>query len=121
MDMNKVLTVEELTQENQELREMMEHQERKLERAIFAIYQLHGGLYNSNTQSDILAKRNALLFGRPFPMPPPKEEADRENPSVTTRQGDNHELRIQQLEQTIKNLEEKVNSIYKRNTLRATH
>jgi predicted secreted protein len=93
-----------LTQENEDLRELLEIQEGKLERAVFAIYHLHGGLYNQISQRYILAKKNALLSGQPLLA----EEETTEDQEFTTRQGDRNELRIQQMEQTINMLEKKI-------------
>ena len=100
------MKLEELKQENEELRELLEIQDGKLERAMFAILQLHGGLYNQISQRYILAKKNADLYGQPLlENAAATEEEDEE---LTTRQGDRHELRIQQLEQTIEMLEGKI-------------
>lgn len=105
------MKIEELKQENEELRELLEIQEGKLERAMFAIYQLHGGLYNQISQRYILAKKNALLFGQPL-LENTKYTSDEaeEDEEFTTRQGDDHELRIRQLEETIEMLEGKIES-----------
>jgi hypothetical protein len=99
------MKLEELKQENEELRELLEIQDGKLERAMFAILQLHGGLYNQISQRYILAKKNADLYGQPLLENAAAAEEDEE---LTTRQGDRHELRIQQLEQTIEMLEGKI-------------
>jgi len=106
------MKLEELKQENEELRELLEKQEGKLERAMFAIYQLHGGLYNQISQRYILAKKNALLLGQPLL----EDTSEAECEDFTTRQGDDHELRIQQLEQTIEMLEEKIESFEAKTT-----
>ena len=98
------MKLEELKQENEELRELLEIQDGKLERAMFAILQLHGGLYNQISQRYILAKKNADLYGQPL-LENAKATEDEE---LTTRQGERHELRIQQLEQTIEMLEGKI-------------
>jgi hypothetical protein len=96
----------ELKQENEELRELLEIQEGKLERAMFAIYQLHGGLYNQISQRYILAKKNALLYGQPLLA----DANEAESEDFTTRQGDNHEIRLRQMEETIEMLEGKIES-----------
>ena len=98
------MKLEELKQENEELRELLEIQDGKLERAMFAILQLHGGLYNQISQRYILAKKNADLYGQPLL----ENAAAAEDEELTTRQGERHELRIQQLEQTIEMLEGKI-------------
>ena len=100
------MKLEELKQENEELRELLEIQDGKLERAMFAILQLHGGLYNQISQRYILAKKNADLYGQP--LLENAAAAEEEDEELTTRQGDRHELRIQQLEQTIEMLEGKI-------------
>ena len=106
MAMTNEMKLEELKQENEELRELLEIQDGKLERAMFAILQLHGGLYNQISQRYILAKKNADLYGQP--LLENAAAAEEEDEELTTRQGDRHELRIQQLEQTIEMLEGKI-------------
>ena len=106
MDATNEMQIKVLKQENEDLRELLEIQEGKLERAMFAIYHLHAGLYNQISQRYILAKKNALLSGEPLLV---EEEQDEEQ-EFTTRQGDRNELRIQQMEQTINMLEEKIES-----------
>ena len=106
MDATNEMQIKDLKQENEDLRELLEIQEGKLERAMFAIYHLHAGLYNQISQRYILAKKNALLSGEPLLV---EEEQDEEQ-EFTTRQGDRNELRIRQMEQTIKILEEKIES-----------
>jgi hypothetical protein len=101
------MKLEELKQENEELRELLEIQDGKLERAMFAILQLHGGLYNQISQRYILAKKNADLYGQPL-LENAAAAEEEEDEELTTRQGDRHELRIQQLEQTIEMLEGKI-------------
>ena len=100
------MKLEELKQENEELRELLEIQDGKLERAMFAILQLHGGLYNQISQRYILAKKNADLYGQP--LLENAAETEEEDEELTTRQGERHELRIKQLEQTIEMLEGKI-------------
>jgi hypothetical protein len=100
------MKIEDLKQENEELRELLEIQDGKLERAMFAILQLHGGLYNQISQRYILAKKNADLYGQP--LLENAAAAEEEDEELTTRQGERHELRIQQLEQTIEMLEGKI-------------
>ena len=102
------MQISKLKQENEELRELLEIQEGKLERAMFAIYQLHGGLYNQISQRYILAKKNALLYDQPLLTTEDANEA--ENEEFTTRQGDNHEMRLRQMEETIETLEGKIES-----------
>ncbi len=102
------MQINKLKQENEELRELLEIQEGKLERAMFAIYQLHGGLYNQISQRYILAKKNALLYDQPLLTTEDANEA--ENEEFTTRQGDNHEMRLRQMEETIETLEGKIES-----------
>jgi len=107
---SRVKTHEEIEQENVDLRDMVIVQRKQLDRALYAIYQLHGGLYNQSTQSHILERSNALLHGSSLPETPLGEY----NIWPTTRQGDAHEKRIQQLEQTISALEEKIDALDKR-------
>ncbi len=102
------MQISKLKQENEELRELLEIQEGKLERAMFAIYQLHGGLYNQISQRYILAKKNALLYDQPLLTTEDANEAESEE--FTTRQGDNHEMRLRQMEETIETLEGKIES-----------
>jgi hypothetical protein len=102
-----MLEKQETLLEKQETK--IENQSAKLERAIYAIYQLHGGLYSQNTQCYTITYNNALLYGEPLPESPLiLEDLLREDNWPTTRQGDKHELRIQQLEETIKQLEDKM-------------
>jgi hypothetical protein len=101
---------EYIEEENVTLREMVIDQSCKLERAIHAIYNLHGGLFNRETQSYILETNNALLHGEPLPKIPSKSC----DIYPTTRQGDENEERIKQLEETIRILEEKINALDKR-------
>jgi len=108
MDATNEMQIKDLKQENEDLRELLEIQEGKLERAMFAIYHLHAGLYNQISQRYILAKKNALLSGEPQPLL--VEEEQDEEQEFTTRQGDRNELRIQQMEQTINMLEGKIES-----------
>ena len=107
---SKMTTIQSLREENIELRELLEEQAGKLERAIFAIYQLHGGLYNQTTQNNALTNSNALLFGETINL---SETGQEENYWFTTRQGDKHELRFKQLEEIIKELEGKVHFLEK--------
>ena len=102
--------IEVLKQENKELRELLQIQNGKLERAVFAICHLHNGLYYQVSQHYILQKKNSLLLGIPFTMECLEEEEEEE---ITTHQGDDHELRIQHLEQTIEVLEKKISSFEK--------
>ena len=111
MDATNEMQIKELKQENEDLRELLEIQEGKLERAMFAIYHLHAGLYNQISQRYILAKKNALLSGEPQPLlENTRDSEEEEEQEFTTRQGDRNELRIQQMEQTINMLEEKIES-----------
>lgn len=111
MDTTNEQQIKVLKQENEELRELLEIQEGKLERAMFAICQLHSGLHNQISQRYILAKKKAFLYGQPLleNIKEAQEETDEEQ-EFTTRQGDRHELRLQQMEQTIKMLDEKIES-----------
>jgi hypothetical protein len=108
MNMTNETKIEVLKQENKELRELLEIQNGKLERAVYAICRLHSGLYYQVSQHCILEKKNALLLGIPFTMVSSEEEEE-----ITTHQGDDHELRIQHLEQTIEVLERKISSFEK--------
>lgn len=110
MDATNEMQIKVLKQENEDLRELLEIQEGKLERAMFAIYHLHAGLYNQISQRYILAKKNALLSGEPLLVEEEQDEEQDEEQEFTTRQGDRNELRIRQMEQTIKILEEKIES-----------
>ena len=101
--------VEALQQDNRDLREIIAEQDAKLERAIYAIHQLHSGLYNQRTQLYALNQSNAFLSGTEIKMPEiPKETV---NFWPTTRQGDNHEERITKLEETISRLEETISRL----------
>ena len=117
MDTSNEQQIKELKQENQELRDLLEIQEGKLERAMFAICQLHGGLHNQISQRYILAKKKAFLYGQPLleNIKEAQEETVDEEEEFTTRQGDRHELRLQQMEQTIKMLDEKIESFDAKN------
>ena len=93
--------VEALQEDNEELREIIAQQDAKLERAMFAIYQLHGGLYNQKTQAHMIQLGDALLHGKEKPIEP----VEPVNIWPTTRQGDAHEERISKLEDTIEFLQ----------------
>ena len=114
MDATNEMQIKDLKQENEDLRELLEIQEGKLERAMFAIYHLHAGLYNQISQRYILAKKNALLYGQPL-LENTRDSEEEEEQEFTTRQGDRNELRIQQMEQTINMLEEKIKSFETKN------
>jgi len=96
--------VEALQEDNQELREIIAEQDAKLERAIYAICQLHSGLYNEHTQEYVIIDNAALLFGNKRPQEPEEPV----NLWPTTRQGDKHELRISKLEETIQQLQQQI-------------
>jgi hypothetical protein len=96
---------EELKEENTELREIINKHELKIERAMSAIYQLYGGLYNQKRQNYILKKRVALLYDDEEQPDEPTEEYDI---WPTTRQGDVNEERIKLLEEKLLMLETKV-------------
>ena len=96
--------VEALQKDNEELREIIAQQDAKLERAMFAIYNLHGGLYNQRTQAYMLELGNALLLGKEKPV----ELVESVNIWPTTRQGDAHEERISKLEDTVEFLQKQI-------------
>ena len=98
-------TYQELKEENTELREIINEQERKLERAMSAIYQLYGGLYNQKKQNYILKKRISFLYDN---EEQPDEPTEPYNIWPTTRQGDDNEERIKLLEEKLLMLEEKM-------------
>jgi hypothetical protein len=97
-------TIESLQKDNNELREIITQQDAKLERAIFAIYQLHGGLYNQKTQKYVMESNNAWLNGVTQPTRPDEPC----NIWPTTRQGDEHEARILKMEKTIELLQDQI-------------
>ena len=101
-------TIESLKQENVDLHYLLDEQAGKLERAMFAIYQLHSGLYNQRTQLYILRSNNALLFGTTLPEISSKNSEDI---YPTTRQGDANELRIQILEEKVRLMEKQLEGI----------
>ncbi len=102
--------VDALQEDNKELREIIAEQDEKIERAIYAIHQLHNGLYNQTKQSYILATRDALLCGKELPNEPLEPYI----PYPTTRQGDEHEERISKLEKTIELLQQQILSLEKK-------
>ena len=102
-------TIEQLQHENKVLRAMLIEQGGKLERAIFSIYQLYGGLYNQNTQQYNLEHNVSCLLGSEGAA---KKARDPFLCSeFTTRQGDAHEKRISQIEGKLQQLEDKVASL----------
>ena len=102
-------TIEQLQHENKVLRAMLIEQGGKLERAIFSIYQLYGGLYNQNTQQYNLEHNVSYLLGSEGAA---KKARDPFLCSeFTTRQGDAHEKRISQIEGKLQQLEDKVASL----------
>jgi hypothetical protein len=96
--------VDALQADNKELRKIITEQDAKLERAIFAIHQLHGGLYNQGNQSYILDLSLALLHGEELPI----QSVEPYNQWPTTRQGDEHEERILKLEKTLELLQQQI-------------
>ena len=95
--------IKDLQDDNQELRKIIAEQDGKLERAIIAIYQLHGGLYNQRTQGYSLGLANASLFGDVKPI-----GDDKECIWFTTRQGDDNADRITKLEEKLEEMEKKI-------------
>lgn len=103
-----------LQRDNQELREMITEQDAALDRAISAIYQLHGGLYNQQTQRYILESSDAMLCRKELPSEPEEPY----NVWPTTRQGDEHEERITKLEKTIELLQLRLLSLEEKITVK---
>ena len=93
--------IKNLQEDNEELRNIIAEQNGKLERAIQAIYQLHGGLYNQRTQEETLHRANAHLFGSKVPELNKNKDSYNETIWVTTRQGDNHAIQLDRLEKKI--------------------
>jgi len=108
MDSEMVIRMQEiiknLQEDNEDLRNIIAEQAGKLERAIQAIYQLHGGLYNQHTQEETLHRANAHLFGSKVPEVNKIKDPYNETIWVTTRQGDNHAIRLDRLEKKIEDL-----------------
>jgi hypothetical protein len=105
--------VDAMREDNEALRDIIAEQDAKLERAMFAIYQLHGGLFNQTTQAHMINENNAILFCKEKPIHP----VDPVNIWPTTRQGDEHEERISKLEKTIDLLQKKIQRMEDKNKI----
>jgi hypothetical protein len=98
-----ILEKQALLIENQMLQN--QHQEQKLESIRHVVYQLIGGLYNHKTQKNQIELHSAHLFQQRTQS---VLKRDTDNKWPTTRQGDEHEDRINALENSVNSLEESV-------------
>jgi len=76
------------------LEKKVEELEKKIDRVFLTVYNLLGGLFNQESQSDIIDWHLDILFGKEC-KPLEKEKLP------TTRQGDNNEKRLKELEQKV--------------------
>ena len=77
--------------------------EKKLDGVENVVYQLIGGLFNQETQSDMIESHLCCLRGNEY-----SGKIDEETIWPTTRQGDQHEKEIQLLKQQVSRLEDTV-------------
>jgi chromosome segregation ATPase len=123
------IKLEELENENTELRNIIAAHAGQIERNKNALFQLFGGLYNPNTQKRILKQHLNSLLGEDEDDEADNEEAEPlEDIWPTTRQGDQHEEhfndveekmqeRDEQLtimEQRLREMEDKINAMEKK-------
>jgi hypothetical protein len=86
----------------------MEKQEEKLERLQQVVYQLLLRLYNQETQAGILNVNFAIMYPGDDNEPIDCKNTSVWQDSPTTRQGDENERRIQELEKEIQNMRNKL-------------
>jgi hypothetical protein len=84
--------------------EMIEYQATKIEKIENVVYQLLGGLFNQSTQSEVLNQNLDMLLDDNEVCWSPTNGTSKSKWEIwpTTRQGDDSELRIQKLENELK-------------------
>ncbi len=118
-------TLEENKTDINELKKIVVAQAAQIERNTKTIYQLLGGLYNQQTQSQQLTRTIAGLHGSSSNYESDDDESsdddDVGNEDIwpTTRQGDEHEERLKEMEARFKKLEEQVTAMEQRQAQRA--
>ena len=110
----RMSSIESIQKENAELRKIVENHAEEIERCKGVIYQLVGGLFNQKTQKWIGKSHINVLLGKPEETREEEEEIWAESIWPTTRQGDEHEVRIRKMEETMRKLEERVVSFEKK-------
>ncbi len=120
-------TLEENKNDINELKKIVVAQAAQIERNTKTIYQLLGGLYNQQTQSQQLTRTIAGLHGSSSNYESDdddnesSDDDDEGNEDIwpTTRQGDEHEERLKEMEARFKKLEEQVTAMEQRQEQRA--
>ena len=110
-------TYESIQKENAELRQMVEKHAVEIEHYKGVVYQLIGGLFNQKTQKWIGKSHTDVLMGTKYePEETDEEKKEKWSESIwpTTRQGDDHEVRMRKMEETINQLEERILSFEKK-------
>jgi hypothetical protein len=77
--------------------QLLAKQEKSIEAIRMQVYQILGGIYNQNSQKSVLQYNIDMLYGKE----PTEKIAFHEDKWPTTRQGDDHESRIDALEQFV--------------------
>jgi hypothetical protein len=92
--------IPEFDREDEEPESRINDLEKKLDGVENVVYQLLGGLFNQETQSDIIDSHLCCLRGNEY-----AEKIDKDTIWPTTRQGDQHEEEIKLLKQQVSRLE----------------
>ena len=109
--------LETLQKENFELRKKFETHDNELERLRGVLYQLIGGVFNQRTQRHTMSSYIDMLLGATSSEGETEGETEgieEETQWPTTRQGDNNELRLRKLEETVEKLEKQIKNMEKR-------
>lgn len=106
--------LETLQKENFELRKKIETHDDQIARLQGVLYQLLGGVFNQKTQQHTMKSYINTLFGETSSEGEEETEEVEETIWPTTRQGDNNELRLHKLEETVQKLEKQIENIEKR-------
>ncbi len=100
--------------ENFKLRKKKWTHDNELKRLRGVLYQLLGGMFNQKTQRHTMNSYINTLFGETSSEGEEETEGVEETIWPTTRQGDNNELRLHKLEETVQKLEKQIETIEKR-------
>jgi hypothetical protein len=107
--------LETLQKENFELRKKIETHDDQLDGLRGVLYQLIGGVFNQKTQRCVMNSFIDELFGTTSSEGATETEGiEEEMRWPTTRQGDNNELRLRKLEETVQKLEKQIENMEKR-------
>jgi len=94
--------IQELKNKNQQLEAHIDKLEKDLTNTKEVIYQIIGGIYNSETQKNNRDLHTEILYSTDLNID--KDQLKRENMWPTTRQGDENQERIQRIEEKLKGL-----------------